>query len=109
MSDNISLFLNALTLQEEDTTLSMADFMATVYYSFIGQGIPIRPTGISHRILVLSICLTGGILFWSYSAGLVSFLTVEKFDYPIKSYRVRYVCKYFTVSFTNVKCNTYFP
>ncbi len=69
----------------------MADFLSTVFNSFIGQGIPISPTGISHRILVLSICLTGGLLFWSYSAGLVSFLTVEKFDYPIKNYRVSYM------------------
>ena len=79
-----------VTLQDESTTLSMADFMSTVYYSFIGQGIPIQPTGISHRILVLSICLTGGILFWSYSAGLVSFLTVEKFNFPVKSYTVSF-------------------
>ena len=27
-------------------------------------------------------------MFWSYSAGLVSSLTVEKYDFPIKSLQV---------------------
>ena len=66
----------------------MADSLATVFYSFIGLDIPINPIKTSNRILVMSICLTGGLLFWSYSAGLVSVLTIEKFDYPIKSYYV---------------------
>jgi hypothetical protein len=78
----------ASNLQEEGSSLSIADSTAVVFYSCIGLGISITPIAISHRILILAISLTGAILFWSYSAGLVSFLTVEKIDYPIKSYKV---------------------
>ena len=76
-------------LQEErETTIGTTDLIETIFYSFIGLAIPLDPIKISHRILIISICLTGGLLFWSYSAGLVSFLTVEKFDYPVKSFNV---------------------
>ncbi len=75
-------------MQGTGATITVADSIGTVFYSLIGQGIPINPMEISHRILVFSICLTGGVLFWSYCAGLVSFLAVEKLDYPIKSYGV---------------------
>jgi hypothetical protein len=64
------------------------DSMATVFYSFIAQDIPTEPSSVSGRILVLSVCINGGVLFWSYSAGLVSFLTVEKYEYPIKTLNV---------------------
>jgi hypothetical protein len=62
--------------------------MAIVFYSFIGQGISISASKTSQRMLIFSIYITGGVLLWSYSAVLISFLTVEKLDYPIKSYRV---------------------
>jgi hypothetical protein len=62
--------------------------MATVFYSFIAQDISTEPSSVSGRILVLSVCITGAVLFWSYSAGLVSFLTVEKYEYPIKTLNV---------------------
>ena len=29
--------------------------------------------------------MTGALVYWSYCAGLTSFLTVEKYEYPIKS------------------------
>ena len=55
---------------------------------FFGLGIPSKPNNDSGRILCLSVCLTGAVLFWSYSAGLVSYLTVEKYDFPINSMQV---------------------
>jgi hypothetical protein len=81
--------INFYNLQEDENKKTVvADCLATVFYSFIGLDIPLDPNRISHRILVISTCLTGGLLFWSYSAGLVSFLTIEKFDYPVKSFAV---------------------
>ena len=42
----------------------------------------------SGRIFVLNACMTGAIIFWSYNAGLVSFLTVDNIQYPIQSLQV---------------------
>ena len=64
----------------------------TVYFSFIAQDIPVDPKRIPGRILIFTTCVTGALLFWSYSASLVSFLTVENMDFPIKTYTVRVHC-----------------
>jgi hypothetical protein len=34
-------------------------------------------------------CLTGAVIFWSYNAGLISELAVEKFNFPISSLKVK--------------------
>ena len=75
-------------LQREETQITFSNSTAIVYYSFLGQGIPPVPKGLSGRILIFSICLTGGLFFWSYSAGLVSFLTIEKFEFPVQTVEV---------------------
>jgi hypothetical protein len=62
--------------------------IAIIYCSFLGQGIPSVTKGLSGRILTFSICLTGALFFWSYSAGLVSFLTIEKFEFPVQTIKV---------------------
>ena len=71
---------------------SILDSFTTTFFSILGLGIPSKPRNGSGRILVLSICLTGAVVFWSYSAGLVSFLTVEKYEFPIKSLKVSGSC-----------------
>ena len=71
-------------------TSSYSTAFETVYFSFLAQDIPIYPRGIPGRVLILTTCVTGALLFWSYSASLVSFLTFEKIDFPIKSYQVRF-------------------
>ena len=61
-----------------------------VFYSLIGQGVEINPKGMNVRIILFLICVTGAIVYWSYCAGLVSSLTVEKYDFPIKSFPVSF-------------------
>ena len=39
--------------------------------------------GVTKRILIFTVCMWGALNFWSYNAGLVSFLTVEIFTPPI--------------------------
>ena len=39
---------------------------------------------VTGRTLVLSVCVTGAIVFWAYNAGLTSLLTVENIVFPIK-------------------------
>jgi hypothetical protein len=72
-------------LQEQN---SSTDIPETVFFSFIGQGVPINPNGLTGRVLLFSVSITGAVIFWSYSAGLVSFLTVDKIDFKINTYSV---------------------
>ncbi len=88
MSHQFDKPLYYLNFQGSSWPDTILDSTSTVFYSFIGLDIPVEPKQISGRILCLSICLTGAILFWSYSAGLVSFLTFEKYNFPIKSLQV---------------------
>ena len=74
--------------QETNWPESVFQSAFTVFYSLLGLGIPSRPKQSSGRILCLSICITGAVIFWSYSAGLVSCLTVETYDLPIQSLQV---------------------
>ena len=53
--------------------------------SLLAIGFSTQPKTIPTRILFLSICATGALVYWSYSAALISFLTVEKYEYPVKS------------------------
>jgi hypothetical protein len=68
--------------------MAIAFSIEAVFYSLIGQNIEIIAKGVHTRIALLSICVTGSIILWSYCAGLVSFLTIEKYDFPIKSFSV---------------------
>jgi hypothetical protein len=72
-------------LQEQNSSI---DIPETIFFSFIGQGVPINPNGLTGRVLLLSVSITGAVIFWSYSAGLVSFLTVDKIDFKINTYSV---------------------
>jgi hypothetical protein len=38
--------------------------------------------------LLISICVTAAVIFWGFQAGVVSVLTVEVVDYPIKTLKV---------------------
>jgi len=60
----------------------------TILFSFIAQEIPVKPKSVPDRILIITISFSGAILFWSYSACLTSFLTVENYVYPITSFQV---------------------
>ena len=66
-----------------------------VFFSLIGQGVEIIPRTIYLKILLLSICVTGAIVYWSYCAGLVSTLTVENYEFPIKEFPVRIIQLHF--------------
>jgi hypothetical protein len=68
----------------------MALSVETVFYTLIGQGVDINPKGLNVRILLFLICVTGAMVYWSYCAGLTSSLTVEKYDFPIKTFQVSY-------------------
>ena len=80
------LFHLNFNLQEQNSSIEITE---TVFFSFIGQGVPINPNGLTGRVLLFSVSITGAIIFWSYSAGLVSFITFDKIDFIINTYSVR--------------------
>ena len=57
--------------------------------ALIGQSIPIEnATALSIRALIISTCLCAAVVLWGFQAGIVSVLTVEVTDLPIKSLKV---------------------
>jgi hypothetical protein len=75
------------------TSFGYSTTFATIFFSFIAQDIPVDPKRSSGRILIFTTCLTGAFLLWSYSASLISFLTIENVNFPIKSFQVRFFTK----------------
>jgi hypothetical protein len=71
--------------------MEIAFSIEAVFFSLIGQNTETVTRGIHTRIIFLSICVSGAIIYWSYCAGLVSLLTIEKYEYPIKSFLVSIV------------------
>jgi len=80
--------------------MDASNSLATVSFSSLALDIPVKPIGIPRRILIFSVCLTGALLYWSYCACLVSFLTAEKVVFPITSFSVSFTNS-FSVTLTN--------
>ena len=59
-----------------------------LFNSLLALGLSVEPKTKTTKILCFSICMTGALAFWSYSAALISFMTVEKSEYPIKTLEV---------------------
>ncbi len=74
--------------QKNTNLMDIVFSVEAVFLSLIGQGIEIIPKQIPMRILFLSICVSGAIVYWSYCAGLVSTLTVENYEIPIQKFPV---------------------
>ena len=80
-----------MLLQENEKKTSILDSAESVFYSFIGKELSVNPTEISGRIIIILMSITGALLFWSYSAGLVSYLAIETIILPITNYQVKLV------------------
>jgi hypothetical protein len=86
---SISLYLESRWTNDETEKIDFPTSTTTVLLSLIGQSIPVsNPRRLSLRILLISICVTAAVIFWGFQAGVVSVLTVEVVDYPIKTLKV---------------------
>ena len=57
--------------------------------ALIGQSIPVEnATSLSIRSLIISTCFCAAVVLWGFQAGIVSVLTVEVTELPIKSLKV---------------------
>ncbi len=62
----------------------------TVLLAVIGLAIPLKtPKKLSMKILLFITCMAAAVILWGFQAGIVSVLTVEVVDYPIKSLKVK--------------------
>ena len=82
------LAILAFKLQETDKTIGIGSILQMIFLSVLVRDIPINPQKVPAKILLLTLCLTGSLIFYSYNAGLVSLLAVEIFWYPIQSIEV---------------------
>ena len=87
LQGTFSSFRYYLTFLKEKSVTASQSF-ATVFFSFIGKEVPINPVRIPGKIIILCTCMTGALLVWSYSACLVSFLTVDTIIFPIANVKV---------------------
>ena len=79
---SVIFFITYFFASVEDTA-DVGISLSTVLLAFVGLGITVNPRGLPGRILVLTVCLTGSIVWWAYNAGLVSHLTFDTINYPI--------------------------
>ena len=68
-----------------ETKIGVNASVTTVVLPLIGLDIPERPKKAPGRMLVAFILFCGSVIFWSYTAGLVSHLSVSSSKLPISS------------------------
>ena len=83
------IFFAIFYFVNNETTIGAGTSISTVFLCHLALTIPVSPSRIPGRILVLTVCLSGALVFWSWNAGLISLLTAEIFTFPITSLKVR--------------------
>ena len=72
-----------------DISYDLPTSIVTVLLSLVALSIPYQnPRRLSLRILVITTCIGSAVILWGFQAGIVSVLTAEVIDYPIKSLQV---------------------
>ena len=83
------LFFAIFYLLNHESTIGPGTSIETVFFSHVGLGIFVNPHRLPGRILVLTVCASGTLIFYYWNAGLVSLLTTDIFYFPIKSLKVQ--------------------
>ena len=74
---------------KDNNSFDLSTSLVTVLLSLVGLSIPDQnPQRLSLRILVITTCIGSAVILWGFQAGIVSVLTAEVIDYPIKSLQV---------------------
>lgn len=77
------IFYVIYCFDKREATITIDSTFATVAGGMLALSIPIQFKRIPGRILMLTVCVTGALIIWSYSAGLISYLTIHNYIYPI--------------------------
>ena len=70
---------------DENVVCNLSTSLAVVLTSIGALGIDIDQRKYSHKAIILIICVFGAYVYWSYSAVLVSYLTVVDNELPINN------------------------
>ncbi len=86
---SIICYITWVSIENEPPYCKLSTSIALVLLAHIGLSLSLNPKKISTRIILLTACMTGMIIFWVYNSGLTSVLTVDKVDMQIKSLEVK--------------------
>jgi hypothetical protein len=86
---SIVSYITWIYIENKSPNNELSTYIALVLLSHIGLSLSLNPKKISTRISLLTVCMTGMVIFWVYNSGLTSVLTVEKLDMQIKSLEVK--------------------
>jgi len=98
-----SSFIDDITwnsIENEPPNKKLITSIALVLLSHIGLSLSLSPKQISTRMILLTVYMTGMVIFWVYNSGLISVLTVDKAHLEIKSFEVKLSPKIFMLSFS---------
>ena len=70
---------------KSEARIQILESCSVICLCLIGYSVFVKPRKMPGQILILNVCVTEAIAFWSYNAGLVSFLTVETYEYPVQT------------------------
>ena len=86
---SIVCYITWINIENELPNKYFCTSIALVLLAHIGLSLSLSPKKVSTKISLLTVCMTGMMIFWVYNSGLTSVLTVDKVDVPIKSLEVR--------------------
>jgi hypothetical protein len=75
-------------LVRDEININLLQASSVIYLAFLSKEFFVSPKKVPARVFFFNVGLTGAIIFWSYNAGLVSFLSVDIFTYKIRSLEV---------------------
>jgi hypothetical protein len=78
-----------ISIENEPTNNKLIISIALVLLSHIGKSISVSQKQNSTRIILLTVYMSGMVIFWVYNSGLISVLTVDKAHVEIKSFEVK--------------------
>jgi len=81
-------YITWISIENEPTNNKLIISIALVLLSHIGKSISLSQKQNSTRIILLTVYMSGMVIFWVYNSGLISVLTVDKAHVEIKSFEV---------------------
>ncbi len=92
---SVVFYITWLSIENEPQNNKLITSIALVLLSHIGMSISVSPKKISTRMILLTVYITGMVIFWVYNSGLISVLTVDKAELQVKSLEVKLFVKHF--------------
>ncbi len=86
---SIAAYITWTSVENEKKNYKFSTSIALVLLAHVGLSLSVQPKRASTRINLLTICVTGMVIYWVYNSGLVSVLTVDKVEWPIHSVKVK--------------------